>query len=188
METEIAGHPCFERGQEAVRKTPAKVKHLAVHKRSPVTFRPSPRPSTRVLCQETTMCQPRGSGALLSILHLLINPLCQELRTEFSALTQKAPKCISFHRQEQNGMVSVDCSGSSLAFCPGLTIVGLIKEHVSSRGFSNIYRMYLVSPANNSPIGPQIECKRLRHSCSGCYFAALLHNEELKGSSVLVKE
>lgn len=46
------------------------------------------------------------------------------------------------------------------------------------QGFSNIYKMYLVSPANNSPIGPQIERKRLRHSCFGCYFAALPHNAE----------
>lgn len=72
----------------------------------------------------------------------------------------------------------MNCSGSSIAFCLGLTIAGFIKEHVSSQGFSNIYRMYLVSPANNSPIGPQIECERLRHSCSGCYFTALLHNAE----------
>lgn len=124
------------------------------------------------------MCQPRGSGVLLSILHSQINPLCQELGTEFSALTQEASKCISSRRQEQNGVISVNCCGSSVAFCLDLTIVGLTKEHVSSQGFSNIYRMYLVSPANNSPIGPQIECERLRHSCSGCYFTALLHNAE----------
>lgn len=124
------------------------------------------------------MCQPRGSAALLSTFNLQINPLCQELGTELSALTQEASKCISFHRQEQNGVARVNCSGSSFAFCLGLTITGLIIEHVSSQGFSNIYRMYLVAPANNSPIGPQIECERLRHSCSGCYFAALLHNAE----------
>lgn len=46
------------------------------------------------------------------------------------------------------------------------------------QGFSNIYKMYLVSPANNSQMGPQIEGERLRHSCSGCYFTALLHNAE----------
>lgn len=138
MKSETAGHSCSGRGQEAVRESqiPCSKKRQAPGVRLEEQDDPVEQVSdlsTGGVCQETTTSWARGSGDQLPDLHLQRKPLCQELQAEFSASSQESHKCISLHRQEQNGMIHGNCSGSFIEFCLSLMIVGLIKEHVSSQ-------------------------------------------------------
>lgn len=67
--------------------------------------------------------------------------------------------------------------------------MAVTKDHVFEtaawQDSSNVYQIYFVSHANNSPVGPQAEQWRLRTSCFFYYSVFCLHH--VKGLLVPVK-